>query len=173
MELSPDTFRNVGGKASDKEECELDVRRASLFLHDNVIPSFVAMIDKGSHLFNRCIGFLDGAHMCREMHQHGINIRYLGKIADLTTLPHIRGVCESEMCARVCKHLLFRLFREIVSARKQDWAHEYDYGGGEMPQWMPDLREKMEVELKIAATDFFNLILGCSVESVRVRHSLF
>eukprot|EP01028_Stygiella_incarcerata_P009509 TRINITY_DN45499_c0_g3_i1.p1 TRINITY_DN45499_c0_g3~~TRINITY_DN45499_c0_g3_i1.p1 ORF type:complete len:1401 (+),score=432.64 TRINITY_DN45499_c0_g3_i1:96-4205(+) len=166
LELSPDAFRNVGGKASDKEECDLDVRRASLFLHDNVIPSFVAMIDKGTRLFNRCVGFLDGDHLCREMHNHGINIRYLGKIAELTALPHIRSVCESEMCARVCKHLLFRLFREIISARKQDWAHEYDFAGGEMPQWMPDLREKMEVELKVAATDFFNLILGCSVESV-------
>jgi hypothetical protein len=42
-------------------------------------------------------------------HYYGINLHYLGKVAERTTVPHIREICVIEMFARVCKKIIFDL----------------------------------------------------------------
>ena len=42
-------------------------------------------------------------------HYYGINLRYLGKIAERSTIPHIRELCLIDMFARVCKKIIFDL----------------------------------------------------------------
>ena len=42
-------------------------------------------------------------------HYYGINLHYLGKVAERTKVPHIRELCLIEMFARVCKKIIFDL----------------------------------------------------------------
>ena len=42
-------------------------------------------------------------------HHYGINLHFLGKVAERTTVPHIREICVIEMFARVCKKIIFDL----------------------------------------------------------------
>ena len=45
-------------------------------------------------------------------HYYGINLYYLGKIAERSTIPHIRELCLIDMFARVCKKIIFDLLAQ-------------------------------------------------------------
>ncbi|KAG0502538.1 hypothetical protein HPP92_002610 [Vanilla planifolia] len=50
---------------------------------------------------------MDGQTLTDALHAHGINVRYLGKVANLTKhLPHILDLCSSEIIVRTAKHIL-------------------------------------------------------------------
>ena len=50
-------------------------------------------------------------------HHYGINLHYLGKVAERTTVPHIREMCLIEMFARVCKKIIFDLLGQSTYDR--------------------------------------------------------
>ena len=50
-------------------------------------------------------------------HYYGINLHYLGKVAERTTVPHIREMCVIEMFARVCKKIIFDLMGQSTYER--------------------------------------------------------
>ena len=50
-------------------------------------------------------------------HYYGINLHYLGKIAERTSVPHIREICVIEMFARVCKKIIFDLLGQSTYER--------------------------------------------------------
>ena len=50
-------------------------------------------------------------------HHYGINLHYLGKVAEKTTVPHIREICVIEMFARVCKKLIFDILGQSTYDR--------------------------------------------------------
>ena len=45
-------------------------------------------------------------------HYYGINLCYLGKVAEKTTIPHIRELCLIEMFARISKKIIFDLLAQ-------------------------------------------------------------
>ena len=47
-------------------------------------------------------------------HYYGINLCFLGKIAERSTIPHIRELCLIDMFARVCKKIIFDLLAQNV-----------------------------------------------------------
>ena len=47
-------------------------------------------------------------------HYYGINLCYLGKIAERSTIPHIRELCVIDMFARVCKKIIFDLLAQNI-----------------------------------------------------------
>ena len=50
-------------------------------------------------------------------HHYGINLHFLGKVAERTTVPHIREICVIEMFARVCKKIIFDLLGQNTYER--------------------------------------------------------
>ena len=50
-------------------------------------------------------------------HHYGINLHYLGRVAERTTVPHIREICLIEMFARVCKKIIFDLLGQTTYER--------------------------------------------------------
>jgi len=50
-------------------------------------------------------------------HYYGINLHYLGKVAERTSVPHIREICVIEMFARVCKKIIFDLLGQTTYER--------------------------------------------------------
>ena len=47
-------------------------------------------------------------------HYYGINLHYLGLVAEQTKIPHIRELCLIEMFARVCKKIIFSLLAQPI-----------------------------------------------------------
>eukprot|EP00835_Amoeboradix_gromovi_P004358 NODE_335_length_10686_cov_0.203363.p1 type:complete len:728 gc:universal NODE_335_length_10686_cov_0.203363:3632-1449(-) len=69
-------------------------------LLDTIIPEFVSLLD------TLVIKPLDGEHMGDLMHEHGINICFLGQIAKKSRIPFIRDLCCIEMISRAFKVIL-------------------------------------------------------------------
>ena len=65
-------------------------------------------------LDNLCYIPLDSEHLTEIFHSNGINMFYLGKVAEQTTVPHVRELCIIEMISRICK----RLIHQILSNKK-------------------------------------------------------
>lgn len=105
--LNPDVFSGQEPQ-SDEERAQLesderDVRLACLYLIDEVIPNLLRELRECEISFP-----VDGQALSRLLHKRGINIRYLGRIASLSTDPSLqclRSICVQDMIARSFKHI--------------------------------------------------------------------
>ena len=141
--MSSDAFNASLGDTEDQEQNDMDVAKASQHLREVVIPRLVGHLDSLEEFP------LDGAALVRVMHRHGVNVRHLGRIAEMTALPHVRDTAVIEMVARVCKHILNRSLRALARfARDQPGVAGHDKAPG-------------------CITDFFNLVLGHGDEASR------
>ncbi|RWR82845.1 clustered mitochondria protein isoform X4 [Cinnamomum micranthum f. kanehirae] len=107
--LNPNVFTKFK-LAGSQEEIAADedvVRKAGKYLLDVVLPKFVQ---------NLCmleVSPMDGQTLTEALHAHGINVRYLGKIADMTKhLLHIWDLCVTEIVVRSAKHILKDVLRD-------------------------------------------------------------
>eukprot|EP01102_Stenamoeba_stenopodia_P011896 TRINITY_DN3690_c0_g1_i2.p1 TRINITY_DN3690_c0_g1~~TRINITY_DN3690_c0_g1_i2.p1 ORF type:complete len:1154 (-),score=336.56 TRINITY_DN3690_c0_g1_i2:321-3782(-) len=90
----------LGGSEEEKKSAEDLVKELTTFLNDAVIPS---LVDDFSQFFNSPV---DGASLTQAMHIRGINVRYLGRLAQLSGhLQFIKELCEREMICRAAKHI--------------------------------------------------------------------
>ena len=81
---------------------------ASQHLVEEVIPHFTQRLDTLVMLP------YDSDSFTSAMHSAGINMRHLNLVATAAKLPHVRELCEVEMVARVCKHMLQTRLRGII-----------------------------------------------------------
>ncbi|XP_031494189.1 clustered mitochondria protein isoform X2 [Nymphaea colorata] len=96
--------------AGCEEEIATDealVKKAGSYLVDVVIPKFVKDLNTLE------VSPMDGQTLAEALHAHGINVRYLGKIAKMTKhLPHIWDLCVTEIIVRSAKHILKDILRQ-------------------------------------------------------------
>lgn len=59
---------------------EEDVRKASLYLVDVVLPKFI------QDLYTLEVSPMDGQTLTEALHAHGINVRYIGKVRKLSVV---------------------------------------------------------------------------------------
>ncbi|OLL26155.1 Clustered mitochondria [Neolecta irregularis DAH-3] len=97
-------------KAELKKDEEL-VRNLSLYLRNHHIPAYIKSFENGSLPTP-----IDGAALSTNLHRRGINMRYLGIIADLAkskkTEP-LKVIAIQEMVARATKHVFGRIIRGL------------------------------------------------------------
>ncbi|CAK9154903.1 unnamed protein product [Ilex paraguariensis] len=96
-------FKLAGSKEASLEIAadEENVRKASLYLRDVVLPKFI------QDLCTLEVSPMDGQTLTEALHAQGINVRYIGKVADGTKhLPHLRDLCSNEIVVRSAKHIL-------------------------------------------------------------------
>lgn len=113
--LNPDAFSGQEPQTdAEKEELandEKEVRSACEFLQTTVLPELV------NHLKEGDVGFpMDGQSLSRLLHKRGINIRYLGKIAELAEgkkLEALHILTEQEMISRGFKHVAAKYLRYL------------------------------------------------------------
>jgi protein TIF31 len=107
LNFNTDVF--TGAKQPENEQTKQDeqvIREASKFLIDEIVPSIV--LDFASYT----ISPLDGDALTKAMHRRGINMRYLGKLAELISLSkdkrieHVHKLAIQEMIIRASKRLL-------------------------------------------------------------------
>ncbi|KAJ4978102.1 hypothetical protein NE237_008882 [Protea cynaroides] len=107
--LNPNVFTEFKLTGSQEEIAadEESVRKAGLYLTDVVLPKFV------EDLCTLEVSPMDGQTLTEALHAHGINVRYIGKVANMTKhLPHIWDLCVSEIIVRSAKHIVKDILRE-------------------------------------------------------------
>ncbi|KAL3832912.1 hypothetical protein ACJIZ3_007648 [Penstemon smallii] len=96
--------------AGNQEEIAADeqnVREASLYLKDVVLPKFV------QDLSTLEVSPMDGQTLTEALHAHGINVRYIGKVAEGTKhMPHLWDLCSNEIVVRSAKHIVKDILRD-------------------------------------------------------------
>ncbi|WOL12357.1 clustered mitochondria protein-like [Canna indica] len=107
--LNPNVFTEFK-LASSEEEIAADeaiVRKAASYLVDIVVPKFV------QNLCSLEISPMDGQALTDAFHAHGINIRYLGRVANMVKqFSHLWDMCSIEIIVRSTKHILQDFLRE-------------------------------------------------------------
>ena len=115
--LNPDVFSGQNPQsAEDKAEWakdEAEVRAACEHLISEVVPRLVQELKDGE------VGFpMDGQSLSALLHKRGVNIRYLGKIAELADKPDprlqaLKRLVVQEMIARGFKHFANSKLRNV------------------------------------------------------------
>ncbi|EEP82654.1 conserved hypothetical protein [Uncinocarpus reesii 1704] len=119
LALNPDAFSGqVPQTEEEKEEWardEKEVRDACDYLRSKVLPELVQDLHDGD------VGFpMDGQSLSQLLHKRGINIRYLGKLAELakekgSRLHALTALMIQDMVARAFKHIANRYLRRLPS----------------------------------------------------------
>lgn len=100
----------------EKEEWakdEIEVRNACKYLRTEVIPKTIHELREGD------VGFpMDGQSLSNLLHKRGINVRYLGVLAQECDKPDprlqaLKQLCRQEMVARGFKHVSSRYLRHL------------------------------------------------------------
>ncbi|KAN0070547.1 Clustered mitochondria domain containing protein [Elaphomyces granulatus] len=117
LALNPDVFSGqVPLTDEEKREWardENDVRDACGYLRNKILPELIQGLHDGD------VGFpMDGQSLTQLLHKRGINIRYLGKLADLSRekgqrLQALTMLAIQEMIARAFKHVAIRYLRHL------------------------------------------------------------
>lgn len=128
IRLNPNVLTDfkLAGNSEEVSADEAAVRKTGQYLVNVVLPKFVQ--DLGSLE----VSPMDGQTLTEALHAHGINMRYLGRVANSSKqFPHIWDLCVVEMVTRTAKHVLKGVLRE---------TQDHHVGG--------------------AITHFFNCLLG-------------
>lgn len=107
--FNPNVFTEFKLSGSQEEIAadEENVRKAGSYLLDVVLPKFI------QDLCTLEVSPMDGQTLTEALHAHGINIRYIGKVANGTKhLPHLWDLCSNETVVRSAKHILKDILRE-------------------------------------------------------------
>ncbi|KAF1919226.1 clustered mitochondria-domain-containing protein [Ampelomyces quisqualis] len=117
--LNPDVFSGQTPQSDeDKAEWakdEAEVRAACDHLQKEVIPRLITELKDGE------VGFpMDGQSLSALLHKRGVNIRYLGKIAELADKPDqrlqaLKRLVVQEMIARGFKHFANAKLRNVTA----------------------------------------------------------
>ena len=100
-----DILRKNTSQNNDKIRADLKKKFNQKF--DNLLMAFdsLYLIPYNSETLKICF------------HYYGINLHYLGRMAERTSVPHIREICIIEMFARVCKKIIFDLLGQSTYER--------------------------------------------------------
>ncbi|KAF5673082.1 tif31 [Fusarium heterosporum] len=113
--LNPDAFSGQVPQ-TDEEKAEFaadeeEVRAAGSYLREQVIPDLLKELSESEISFP-----MDGQSLSRLLHKRGINVRYLGKVAELSSdgrLRCLREICVQDMVARAFKHISASYLRHL------------------------------------------------------------
>ncbi|OOQ87925.1 Clustered mitochondria protein like protein [Penicillium brasilianum] len=117
LALNPDVFSGQVPQTEEEKEQwaqdEKEVREACEHLRSTIMPALVQDLHDGD------VGFpMDGQSLTQLLHKRGINVRYLGKLAQLSTekgprLQALSTLLIQEMIARAFKHVANHYLRNV------------------------------------------------------------
>ncbi|XP_076904447.1 clustered mitochondria protein-like [Bidens hawaiensis] len=111
IRFNPNVFTDfkLAGSPEQIAADEESVRKVSSYLKETVLPKFI------QDLCTLEVSPMDGQTLTEALHAHGINVRYIGKIADGTKhLPHLWDICSNEIIVRCAKHILKDMLRDTA-----------------------------------------------------------
>ncbi|RHN55691.1 putative CLU domain-containing protein [Medicago truncatula] len=101
--FNPNVFTEfkLAGSPEEIAADEENVRKVGQYLTDVALPKFV------QDLCTLEVSPMDGQTSTEALAAHGINVRYIGKVAGRTKhLPHLRDLCNNEIVVRSAKHVI-------------------------------------------------------------------
>ncbi|XP_073268785.1 clustered mitochondria protein isoform X2 [Populus alba] len=107
--FNPNVFTEfkLSGNPEEIAADEENVKKVSSYLANTVLPKFI------QDLCTLEVSPMDGQTLTEALHAHGINVRYMGKVAEGTKhLPHLWDLCSNEIIVRSAKHVLKDLLRD-------------------------------------------------------------
>ncbi|EEF49189.1 clustered mitochondria protein [Ricinus communis] len=107
--FNPNVFTEfkLAGNPEEIENDEENVRKASSYLAATVLPKFI------QDLCTLEVSPMDGQTLTEALHAHGINVRYIGRVAEGTKhLPHLWDLCSNEIVVRSAKHIFKDVLRD-------------------------------------------------------------
>ncbi|KAL8555488.1 hypothetical protein ACS0TY_003336 [Phlomoides rotata] len=107
--FNPNVFTEfkLAGNPEEIAADEENVRKASLYLKDVALPKFI------NDLCTLEVSPMDGQTLTEALHAHGINVRYIGKVAEGTrNMPHLWDLCSNEIVVRSAKHIIKDALRD-------------------------------------------------------------
>nr|QKE11183.1 tetratricopeptide repeat (TPR)-like superfamily protein 1 [Erythranthe lewisii] len=107
--FNPNVFTEfkLAGNQEEITADEENVRKVSLYLKDVVLPKFI------QDLSTLEVSPMDGQTLTEAVHAHGINVRYIGKVAEGTRhMPHLWDLCSNEIVVRSAKHVVKDILRD-------------------------------------------------------------
>ncbi|KAJ5692796.1 hypothetical protein N7462_002219 [Penicillium macrosclerotiorum] len=117
LSLNPDVFSGQVPQTQEEKEQwakdEKEVRDACDHLRSKIIPDLIQDLHDGD------VGFpMDGQSLTQLLHKRGINVRYLGKLAQLSSekgsrLQALSTLLTQEMIARAFKHVANNYLRNV------------------------------------------------------------
>ncbi|KAL1547485.1 clustered mitochondria protein-like [Salvia divinorum] len=115
--FNPNVFTEfkLAGNPEEIAADEENVRKASLFLKEVALPKFI------HDLCTLEVSPMDGQTLTEALHAHGINVRYIGQVAEGTRhMPHLWDLCSNEIVIRSAKHVMKDALRDTED---HDIAH--------------------------------------------------
>ncbi|KPM46188.1 Clustered mitochondria [Neonectria ditissima] len=113
--LNPDAFSGQVPQTDDEKAefaaDETEVREAGTYLREQVIPGLLRELSESDISFP-----MDGQSLSRLLHKRGINVRYLGKVAELSNterLQCLREISVQDMVTRSFKHVAAVYLRHL------------------------------------------------------------
>ncbi|KOS19252.1 Clustered mitochondria protein -like protein [Escovopsis weberi] len=113
--LNPDAFSGQAAQTEEEkaefEADEQEVRAAGQYLREQAIPDLLRELSDSDISFP-----MDGQSLSRLLHKRGINMRYLGKVATLSTdgrLQCLHEICVQDMIARAFKYAAATYLRSL------------------------------------------------------------
>nr|VDD11346.1 unnamed protein product [Brassica rapa] len=110
ISFNPNVFTDfkLGGTQEEISSDEENVKKVSSYLVDVVLPKFI------EDLCTLEVSPMDGQTLTEALHSHGVNVRYIGRIANgVKHLPHLWDLCLNEITVRSAKHILKNILRDI------------------------------------------------------------
>ncbi|KAL1300799.1 clustered mitochondria protein isoform X1 [Arachis hypogaea] len=107
--FNPNVFTEfkLAGSPEEIAADEDNVRKVGQYLTDVVIPNII------QDLWQLDVTPMDGQSLTETLHARGINVRYIGKVADGTKhLPHMWDLCTNEIVVRSSKHIIKDVLRD-------------------------------------------------------------
>ncbi|KAL7158174.1 hypothetical protein ABFS83_02G124500 [Erythranthe nasuta] len=107
--FNPNAFTEfkLAGNQEEITADEENVQKVSLYLKDVVVPKFI------EDLITLEVSPMDGQTLTEALHAHGINVRYIGKVAEGTRhMPHLWDLCSNEIVVRSAKHVVKDILRD-------------------------------------------------------------
>ncbi|CAI0428035.1 unnamed protein product [Linum tenue] len=108
--FNPNVFTEfkLAGNVEEITKDEEHVKKVSSYLADTVLPKFIL------DLCTLEVSPMDGQTLTEALHAHGINVRYIGRVAEgAKHLPHLWDLCSNEIVVRSTKHVLKDLLRDV------------------------------------------------------------
>lgn len=105
---------NMAEKDNEDNTDAVDLNLANKFLRDVKIPQLVSLLD------SLVIIPIDSATLEETFHIQGVNMRYLGAVAQLSRLKHVKDLCITEMLARTLKRFFNTACSRMVLQSSRD-----------------------------------------------------
>lgn len=141
---------------------------------------------------------VDSASVSQTFHNKGINMRYLGQVCALSTIPHVKSLCIVEMCARSIKKIFRTTLTDYILTNfqkdnpaiyaqirhmqlndkqsQQNNSYTSNLSNVQVTDHKEGLRQtiknKMDADIKVNTLDFLNFVFGGSEQSLHFWHQI-